>query len=506
MLKCSILTTRITVNPVLGAITSEKPTHITSRKMVSLLAAPSFRHDTLPFDSAEDAQTGGSHAIESLLAAVPNLKVYTRASPRYESLRGGYNKLITAKPLAMCRPTSVAQVRAIIKTATGLGVPVGVRCGGHDVIGRGCIADSITIDMRELDAQKLADDKKTVTVGGGIISRNLVGFLASHGLCTSNGFAGEVGWTSWASWGGYGPLGDYVGLGVDNILGATIVTASGNLIAADGELLWALKGAGGDLGVIVETKVKTHPMTTIQAGFIVYPWEEASKMLLGHQTLLDAGVPDKLCVQAGFSKGDWGLGMALTYIWPEADTIESEGREWLNKLKGLGTVVVDTIQETTFRDFQSSVSSQISEPVNVTTRHISFPKFTQKTMARLVQVCEAMPDEASCTVSVNILHGQATRPNSASSFGTRKPHVMLHINAVTEDASNEHIGINWADSLVSAVESTGETIGATYVSFLESGRDAKECYGDSWERLKDIKKTIDPLNVFRHAHGRIPVE
>ncbi|KXH42079.1 hypothetical protein CSAL01_06659 [Colletotrichum salicis] len=469
-------------------------------------ASCTWRNESIRFDPAQDAQAGGSHVIEELLRAIPDLKLYTRLSPHYESLRAGYNKLITAKPLVICRPNSVYQIQTIIKTVASLGVPLGVRCGGHDVFGRGCIADSVTIDMRELDTQELAEDKKTVTVGGGILSKNLVGFLDSHGLCTSNGLAAEVGWTSWASWGGYGPLGDYVGLGVDNIVGAKIVTATGDLVEASGDVLWALRGAGGNFGVIVETKVQVYPMTRIQAGFMVYPWEETSQVLKGLQDLLDAGVPDKLCVQAGFSKGDWGLGMALTYIWPEAETMGTEGQEWLQKLKVLGTVIVDTIHETTYKDFQASVSDQISEPVYVSTRHVSIENFTEKTLAQLTSVCEAMPDEASCTISVNILHGKATRPNAASSFGTRKAHIMFHINAVTDNASAEKIGVEWADSVVNAINSTGESIGPTYVSFMESTDRAEDCYGSNWIRLRDIKKSVDPQDVFRHSHGRIPIQ
>ncbi|KAI5456771.1 hypothetical protein BGZ63DRAFT_428877 [Mariannaea sp. PMI_226] len=474
--------------------------------MASSIATAPFRHEVMPFDLRKDAKADGSQVVEKLLEALPDLKIYTRTSPRYESLRGVYNKLITAEPLVICRPITVSQIQTIVKTVSVLGVPLGVRCGGHDVFGRGCIADSVTIDMRELDTQELAEDKKTVTVGGGITSKNLVGFLGSHGLCTSNGFAGEAGWTSWASWGGYGPLGDYVGLGVDNIIGAKVITAKGDLVQADGELLWALRGAGGNFGIIVETKVQVYPMSKIQAGFIVYPWAETSQVLQRLQDLMDAGVPDKLCVQAGFTKGDWGLGMALTYIWPEAETIETEGSKWLAKLKELGTVIIDDIRETTFRDFQNSVSSQISEPVNVTTRHISFPKFTDKTLTQIIDVCEAMPDEASCTISVNILHGKAARPNAASSFGTRQPHIMLHINAVTEDAAAEPIGVAWADRVVDAVTSTGESIGPTYVSFMESVDDADKCFGDNWGRLKAVKKDADPGNVFKYTHGRVPVD
>ncbi|KAF4972079.1 hypothetical protein FZEAL_9672 [Fusarium zealandicum] len=526
MVSC-IISTYITARSAARFTMHRQLPIISSRTVSTSMATSSFRHDVMPFDKARDAPTDSCKVARQLLEAIPDLKLYTRSSPGYEFLRGVYNKLITAKPLVICRPTSISQTQAIVKTASGLNVPVGVRCGGHDVFGRGCIADSVTIDMRELDSLELSDDKTTVVAGGGITSKNLVGFLGSHDLCTSNGLAGEAGWTSWASWGGYGPLGDYVGLGVDNIIGGKIITANGDLVEAEGELLWALRGAGGNFGIIAETTVQVYPMSKIQAGFIVYEWSETSSVLQRLQTLLDAGVPDKLCVQAGFSKGEWGLGMALTYIWPDAETIATEGSEWLQKLKGLGSVVVDTIEESksaatalgvepreltanlcvaTFRDFQKTVSSEISEPVNVTSRHTSITKFSDKTLAVLIDACEAMPDQASCTISASILHGKAARPNPASSFGTRQPHIMFHINAITEDAAAEQIGVAWVDHLVDALGSTDESVGPTYVSFMESARDAETCYGSNWDRLRAVKKSVDPRDVFRHCHGRLPVE
>ncbi|GKU22902.1 unnamed protein product [Fusarium langsethiae] len=478
---------------------------ISSRKAMSSFAAAPYRHVMMPFSAEQDAQTHGNSALAKLTDAIPDIKIYTRSSPHFETLRGVYNKLITAQPLAICRPTSVAQVQAIVKAVSGLGVPLRVRGGGHDVFGRGCIADSVTIDMRELDTQELSQDKKTVRVGGGITSKNVVGFLGLHNLCTSNGFAGEAGWTSWASWGGYGPLGDYVGLGVDNIVGAKIVTASGDLVHADGEseLLWALRGGGGNFGVIAETNVRVYPMSTIQAGFIVYPWPETADVLLRLQALLDSGVPDKLCLQAGFRKGEWGLGMAVTYIWPEAETIGPESEKWLQKLKDLGTCIVDTVQETTFEAFQRSISSAISNPVNVTSRHISISKFTSDTLKQLIDACESMPVEADCSIAGTILHGKAAQPNALSAFGTRQAHIMFHINAVIEEAGHQDIAIAWADHLVEGVESTGDSIGSTYVSFMESEKDPRGCYGENWDRLKAVKRKVDPNDVFRFVHGHI---
>jgi hypothetical protein len=315
----------------------------TKNKMATFTANSAHRHEVIPFDAAQDAQVCGSKVIESLISNVPGLKIFTRTSPRFEALRAVYNTLITAQPLVVCRPTTIEQVQGIVKTVAGSGTQIAVRCGGHDVWGRGCVADSVTIDMRELDSQVLAEDKASVTVGGGITSDNFVAFLDTHGLCTAQGTAGHVGWTGWAIWGGYGPFNDYVGLGVDNILEAKVVTADGSLVQADEELLWGIRGAGGNLGVIVETKVRVYPMPKILAGFIGYAWEDAVKVLLGLQELLDQGVPDAFCVQMGFMKSEWGLGATLIFIWPDPDL--AEGRKWMDKVTSLGTVVVNTTTE-----------------------------------------------------------------------------------------------------------------------------------------------------------------
>ena len=217
-------------------------------------------------------------------------------------------------------------------------VPLGVRCGGHDVWGRGCIAGSVTIDMRELDGQELAPDLASISIGGGVTSGNFVGFLDTHGLCTANGTAGTVGWAGWASLGGYGPLNDFVGMGVDNILAAQVVLADGRLVdaPAGSDLLWGVRGAGGSFGVIVNMCVKVHSIPSGLAGFIVYQWDETQKMLLGLQAMLNQGVPDALCLQVGFAKTKRGLGVSLIFTWPDSEHLE-EGRRWLELLKQLAT-------------------------------------------------------------------------------------------------------------------------------------------------------------------------
>lgn len=313
----------------------------------SFIAPAEHRHEPSSFDPTIDTKDAPS-IVTTLRTADDTLKIYTRSSPNFETLRGLYNKLITHQPLVICRPQTIEQIQLIIRTARAANPPIPVvpRCGGHDVYGRGLKPDSISIDMRELDTQLLAEDRESIRIGGGVTSQNFVGFLDNHGLCTANGTAGNVGWTGWAVWGGYGPLNDYVGLGVDNILSAKLVLADGSLVEADAgsELLWGVRGAGGGLGVIVETTVKVYPMPVILAGFIAYQWGASEKVLLGLQDLLDRGIPDTMCLQMGFMKTKWGVGMSLIFAWPDSKTLD-EGRTWLETVRGLGEIQVDTVGE-----------------------------------------------------------------------------------------------------------------------------------------------------------------
>lgn len=160
----------------------------------------------------------------------------------------------------------------------------------------------------------------------------------------------------------------------------------------------------------------------------------------------------------------------------------------------------------TFKDFQASVSGRISDPVFVSTRHASIPGFTPATVAQLVRMCENMPEEAWCAISLIIAHCKATRPNAAASFGTRKAHILLHINAITDAATHEAIGAGWCDGVVAALEETGETLGPTYLNFMGLQEPAHRCFStEAWERLKAVKRRVDPEDVFRFSQPQLPV-
>lgn len=309
----------------------------------SLNAGAGFRNLQTPFDPTVDCATE-SEIVQHLRHLDSALKVYTPSSPNYETLRSVYNKQISARPQAICRPTTVAQVQAIVRASTQLGVPLAVRAIGHAFFGQSCIADSVMLDMREMDSLTLSHDLKTVNVGGGVLTRNLIGFLDTHDLVTASSTAGCVGWMGWALAGGYGLLNSYAGFGADNIVSAKVVTADGNVVdtAADDDLLWGLRGAGGSLGIVVESTVRTYAVPTMLGGQIQYKKGESAKALLGLQRLLEAGVPEELCLQLELSQKDAGMAVNVIAGWVgDAE----EGQKWLDMVRGLAEVQLDTVQQ-----------------------------------------------------------------------------------------------------------------------------------------------------------------
>jgi FAD/FMN-containing dehydrogenase len=309
-------------------------------------ASKEFRGAKTSFRASQDIPQCDGLEIQHLLRLlefVPNLKLYTRSSPQFQKLRAVWNLMLKNQPIAICRPTSASQVSKVVGYCENAGISIAVRSGGHDVWGRSVITDALIIDIRDLDEMTLADDMQSLKIGGGVTAHNLLAFLETHGLSTAAGAAGTVGWAGWAIWGGYGLLDDWLGLGLDQIIGAKLVKADGTIVDADGELLWAIRGAGGNLGVIAELTIRVHSMPKILAGFIVYKYDEIEEVIVKYQELLDGGVPAAFCGRIGLSRRRDEITMAIIFLWPCQNF--GEGEIWHQKVRDLGTVIFDTVAE-----------------------------------------------------------------------------------------------------------------------------------------------------------------
>ncbi|OJJ84495.1 FAD-binding oxidoreductase [Aspergillus glaucus CBS 516.65] len=428
--------------------------------------------DQPPFDPTVDC-AAGSEIVQHLRHLDQALKVYTPSSPNYETLRSVYNKQITARPQAICRPTTVAQVQAIVRASTQLGVPL-ARHAGHAGDG---LVDSLSHDL------------KTINVGGGTFTRNLVGFLDTHDLVTASSTAGCIGWTGWALSGGYGPLNSYAGFGADNIVSAKVVTADGNVVdaGANDDLLWGIRGAGGSLGIVVESTVQTYAVPTMLGGQVQYKQGESAKALLGLQRLLEAGVPEELGLQLELSQ------QVVNVIVGWVGDVE-EGQEWLNMVRGLAEVQLDTVEQTTLNALQGLTTKDIPLSAHTATRGVSITRMTPEVIDILQQsLSEA---GASYTVTGLLNYGRSAQTNSSASFGLREPHAQLFVNAYDELARMADAS-GWVNGLANRIQNTGQAMEASYASFAAPGDKVNESFGDGLDKLRELKAEIDPSNVFR---------
>jgi FAD/FMN-containing dehydrogenase len=207
----------------------------------------------------------------------PTIPCLNPSSPTFDLVRSIYaHPEIT--PLAIIRPTSIDDVSAAVSFLSTNNIPFTIRSGGHDMHGRSMRNDAVALDMRLLNSVRIhsvaeseenereeGKDVSTATVGGGILIGDLIAALQVEGFATPVGSLPTVGYIGWAMYGGYGAYSARFGLGVDQISGAKLVDAQGEVIDADRELLKGIRGAGGAFGVVVELTARIYRVDRVRA-------------------------------------------------------------------------------------------------------------------------------------------------------------------------------------------------------------------------------------------------
>ncbi|KAF4954962.1 hypothetical protein FSARC_11991 [Fusarium sarcochroum] len=187
-----------------------------------------------------------------------------QGSADFDSTQESYTgKHTDIQPGVITRPQSPEQVSTIVKACLSFNLEPVVRGGGHDMFGRFSAPGAVSIDLRDLNTVTVSVDKSRARVGGGTTNYQVLEALNEHGLTAPTGSCGTVGFSGWCLGGGFGTYMHSYGLGADQIVGARVVNANGELIDADDRLLKGLRGGGGSLAVVVELEIKTWPLCEV---------------------------------------------------------------------------------------------------------------------------------------------------------------------------------------------------------------------------------------------------
>jgi FAD/FMN-containing dehydrogenase len=412
----------------------------------------------------------------------------------YEAVLSIWNGAVTSRPLAVLRCADTADVQAGVRTAQDKGLPLSVRGGGHDWAGRALADGGLTLDLSPMRQVSVDPATAVATVAGGATAADVAAAAQRAGLVAVTGTAGSVGMAGLTLGGGYGPLSGRFGLAADNLLSADVVLADGTLITADDEhnpeLLWALRGGGGNFGVVTAMRIRLHAVPSILAGMIMYRFDALPELA---ESLLRG--PDELTVQAGFittPAGDTALFAAPTWCGdPEV------GTRVLQQFTELGEPLAAQVGPTTMVDQLAQIDAMF--PAG---RHVEIATRTVTGLDRAVQ--ETLLDAASAktsplsAISLHSLHGAAARvPADATAFRNRTPHLMVETIAVWEPGdAGEKRHRAW-------VRGTDRLPGG-YPNLLgpEDTERTAAVFGPNTERLRAAKHRYDPGLVF-HAPGRL---
>jgi FAD/FMN-containing dehydrogenase len=428
--------------------------------------------------------------------------------PGYDDARAIHNGLIDKRPALIVRCRSAEDVVGGLALARDSELEVSVRGGGHNVAGRAVTDGGVMIDLAEMKAIAVDPERKTVTAGGGVTWNELNDATGAHGLGVTGGVISTTGVAGLTLGGGLGWLMGKHGLAADNLIGAEVVTAGGEVLGVDEasapDLLWALRGGGGNFGVVTAFTFRLHPVATVTGGLIAHPLDAAPDVLRFYREAV-AGVSDDLTVFAGLVHAPDGSGHKLAaMVVCHLGEPEDAQRE-LAPFMGFGSPLVTQV-------------GPMPYPVMNTLLDGGYPKgalnywlssFTNGLSDALIDTAverfASIPSPMSAML-IEHFHGAVTRVDpTATAVPHREPGWNLAILSEWTDPAHTHANVAWTRETHAALKP--ELSDRRWLSYLgdDQGDDAiRAAYGPNYDRLRQIKRRYDPDNVFHLNHNIAP--
>ncbi|KAF5544529.1 d-lactate dehydrogenase [Fusarium phyllophilum] len=405
-------------------------------------------------------------------------------------------------PSIVARPQDASHVQALVRFCVSHSVDFVVRSGGHDCTGRSQINGALTIDMRDINHVSISEDKKTVQIGGGIITRELTKALDAEGLISpTRAPNASVGYIGWATLGGYSPLSTEYGLGVDQIIDAQYVNAEGALVDAGEEELKVIRGAGGCLGIITQMTIKVYPLKEILEGTFVF---ESTNKHAAWTSFIDGynkltareDIPNSLSIQlTGVAIPHAGNIFTISCLWSDED--HNEGRKWMAKISALGACVMEVIKPSCWSTYCEEKEKLAGYTVYGRARTLNFKNLTPKTVEIFAKYNGSIPRPGSL-FSVQFHRDPGHRLDSV--FSPRCDHYWLEIIASSREEAGAEEADQWDLNLQELVERDPENIiDCAYLGFVDS----KRTFGAGFGGLMAVKQRVDPGNVFKNTVPRL---
>jgi FAD/FMN-containing dehydrogenase len=431
----------------------------------------------------------------------------------YDDARAVWNGTIDRRPLLIARCTGTADVAAAVRFARDRDLEIAVRGGGHNVAGTAVCDDGIVIDLSAMRAVSVDPAARTAQVQGGALWGDVDHETQAHGLATTGGIVSHTGVGGLSLGGGIGWLMRKHGLTVDNLVEAEVVTASGTVVRASSQqhrdLFWALRGGGGNFGVVTSFRFALHPVgPTVMAGPVFWPSEDTTDVLRFYRDFV-AEARDELMTIVRF-----GTVPALPAIHPDLHFRPAiavnccyvgpvhDGERAVRPLRRFGTPLVDLVAPSLYVDHQSGIDDTVPHGWHYYWKATNLTGLSDEVIDVLAEQAYRAGSPRSYAAMFHLGGAVARVPRDATAYSGRDVAHTMSIDAVwlpDEDGTVRTAEIAWARGFLEALEPHRAGV---YVNFLDSDDDTsrvREAYGeDTYLRLAEIKARYDPENVFHH--------
>ena len=433
----------------------------------------------------------------------------------YDEVRAIWNGVHDARPAVIARCADAADVRHAVGFARSEGLDVAVRGGSHSIPGFSTCDDGIVIDLSPMKGIEIDVDAATVRAEGGVIWGELDAATQEHGLATTGGLVSTTGVAGFTLGGGIGWLMRKYGLACDNLRSAEVVTADGQILTAsateNADLLWGLRGGGGNFGVVTSFEFDLHKVgPTVAAGPVFYPGDRAEEILRFYREFVKT-VPDELTTFAGlltappapFLPEEWHGKKLVALVGCYAGDPD-EGMKALQPFRDLGDPVADLVGPMPYVQMQSLLDDIYPRGTKAYMKAGYMRDLDDKAIETLVRYHQDATSPAS-EIHVHHFGGAVARADAEeTAYGERQAPYVLNIIAMSHEPGGLDTHIDWAHRLYADIEPS--LTGGAYINFLSAeGADrVRAAYGaEKFDRLRALKDRYDPTNLF-HLNQNIP--
>jgi FAD/FMN-containing dehydrogenase len=438
--------------------------------------------------------------LESLRARFRG-EIITSASASYDTARQIWNGMIDRRPRVILRCSGNEDVHSAVRFAAERDLHPSIRAGGHNVAGTAIIEDGLVIDVSQMKGIAVDADARTVAAQTGLLWGEFDRATQANGLATTGGLVSTTGIAGLTLGGGVGWLMGRCGLSCDNTLAYQIVTAEGEMIRADPEqhtdLFWALKGGGGNFGVVTSITYRLHPIKTVLSGMIIHPLSRARDVLRHFRDFAQRGLPDELTVYAGAVTTPDGTPVVMLVPCYCGDDL-AEGERLIASLREFGPPVADLVGRVPYLQLQQMLDGSVPHGNRSYWKSNFLRDLPDEAIDTFVHLLECCPSPSSVTM-LEHMHGAATRvAPEETAFHARKEGFDLVVLSLWQSPKHDESNRSWTRAFYAAMSPW--SAGSVYGNALSDDDNARfdEAYGSNYQRLSKIKAKYDPSNRFRH--------